>query len=374
MAAASDDLNGQHNDSAGHGDSYDLEERISNFYRKKVAIDEAEVKRNDAIFNGIISDLQKNLEVNFAFGKPILRGSAGEGLKIIRQDEYDVLMPLKISESHWECVQYPHDSRYVKLEERGKDENIPDQLRMDNCLNAAAVWSKCLGAVQKFANYYNAESSGTHKIRVSSHGPAITIHVTDHKGLIFDADLIPMVKVGDNWLISKRHPNAVNMPNARETPLWRKSFTHKETDALAKIPPKNKKVLKIAKAIRQAKGSPMNSMCSYIYKTDFLHFYNKQTDAERKAPINAQVKAYFSHLASSLKTGHMSPYHDSKGTENLLASQKPINLQNVGFNRVTLFILEVGVKLEIVHWNVVDYNEAAKTYKIRSEIKGIDQN
>ena len=125
----------------------DIDELLEKFYRFKVAIKDKEKKRMDIIYQELKRNIQESLDFPFKIGTLIDRGSSPEKLKVIRQDEYDVLIPLQVSGSYWTFVTYDQDPRFMWIKQRGKDPKVPEEFCREGCLSAAAVRNKFVSAI-----------------------------------------------------------------------------------------------------------------------------------------------------------------------------------------------------------------------------------
>ncbi|ELU04514.1 hypothetical protein CAPTEDRAFT_188253 [Capitella teleta] len=301
-----------------------LDARLNSYYEDRVAVDSREMERMTDIYQDLKSKVCEFLHNHLPFdiGDPIDRGSSHEGLKIRHADEFDVLIPLKISGSHWSFETYAVDYCFVKIFERVHDYSIPSNLRQDGYLSAAQVRASFQSAVQRFVNQY----VGNYTLKLSTHGPAFTLDVCDRLTKLFSVDLVPLVKLGNTWLVAKPHPDSVGIRNHAEGVLWRRSFTHQESHYIRNISHESKKVLKIVKAMRLDNHNQMGMLPSYVYKLAFLHWYHKEKSS---SSISANVVSFLSYLSQVLIEEKLHPYPDSEYNVNILKSFTSNSLLNL---------------------------------------------
>lgn len=303
------------------------------YYDKRVSIDKHEKKKMDDIYISLKEDIKKNLALPFAIDKLIDRGSNPEELKVIKQDEYDLLVKLNVPGSYWTMQEHEEDSRYMCIKARGKDPDVPEILIRNGKLSAAHVRSNFHASVQKYVNAYTRRSNL--KLALSTHGPATTLHVKDdYENKLFDVDLVPLVKLGKHWLIGKPHENARNKPDVPEGCLWRRSFTHLESHRLKCIPREDRKILKIVKTICHYNDKQMGMLSTYVYKTAFLRWFYDDSNSLpglhfKKLPMWSKLVSYLAYIDGTLRTGKLYPYFDEKNLDNLLHGQKQTALSNL---------------------------------------------
>ncbi|ELT87110.1 hypothetical protein CAPTEDRAFT_191627 [Capitella teleta] len=304
--------------------SQSLDAQLNSYYESSVAVYSQEMKRMTDIYRDLKSDVRAFLQrqLPFDIGDPIDRGSSHEGLKIRRADEFDVLIPLVISGSHWSFENYAVDNCFVKIVERGHDYSIPSNLRQGNYLSAAHVRASFQSAVQRFVNKY----VGGYKLKPSTHGPAFTLDVCDGFTKLFSVDLVPLIKLGNTWVVAKPHPDSFGIRYSAEGVLWRRSFTHQESHYIRNISHESKKVLKIVKAMRLDNYTQMGMLPSYVYKLAFLHWYYKE---ESSSSISANMISFLSYLSQVLSNETLHPYPDSDYSVNILKSFTSVSLSNV---------------------------------------------
>ncbi|ELT92868.1 hypothetical protein CAPTEDRAFT_196697 [Capitella teleta] len=305
---------------------------LKTYYDQHVSIDKEEKKKMDDIYISLKIDIKNYLELPFTIGGLIDRGSNPEELKVIKQDEYDLLVKLNVSGSYWTSQVHEEDSRYMSIKARGKDPNVPANLIKDGKLSAAHVRNNFHSAVQKYVSNYNRRNNL--KLALSTHGPAKTLHVKDVSGKqLFDVDLVPLVKLGKNWLIGKPHDKAKNMqPDVPEGCLWRRSFTHRESHALKCIPKGDREILKIVKTMRHYNDKQMGMLSTYVYKTAFLRWYNhdsKSVPDFKALSMWTKLVMYFAYVADTLRKERLYPYFDQDNLDNLLDKRKESALSNL---------------------------------------------
>ncbi|ELU18631.1 hypothetical protein CAPTEDRAFT_209186 [Capitella teleta] len=323
-----------------------LDARLNSYYEDCVAVESREMERMTDIYQDLKSKVREFLHNHLPFdiGDPIDRGSSHEGLKIRHADEFDVLIPLKISGSHWSFETYAVDYCFVKIFERVHDYSIPSNLRQDGYLSAAQVRASFQSAVQRFVNQY----VGNYTLKLSTHGPAFTLDVCDRLTKLFSVDLVPLVKLGNTWLVAKPHPDSVGIRNHAEGVLWRRSFTHQESHYIRNISHESKKVLKIVKAMRLDNQYQMGMLPSYVYKLAFLHWYHKEKSS---SSISANVVSFLSYLSQVLFEKKLHPYPDSEHNVNILKSFTSNYLLNLAHFIRTIARSETELMAALGFWS-----------------------
>ncbi|ELU16763.1 hypothetical protein CAPTEDRAFT_217436, partial [Capitella teleta] len=207
-----------------------LDSALESFNKDYVDINPSEMTEMLEIYNKVIFEVftilkkdNKCCKIDF----PIGRGSSFEDLKVVEPDEFDVLIPLKITETNWFIEECRKDPCFVRITDvHGLDDDtIPLNCKDGKYLSATSVLSSFQGGIQRFVNKYD----GDYKLNVSTKGPAIT-------------------------------------------QLQRKSFSDGERYCAMSLPIEAKKILKITKAIKlNLRPTPMDTVPSYIYKTAMTH-------------------------------------------------------------------------------------------------------
>ncbi|ELT97295.1 hypothetical protein CAPTEDRAFT_199948 [Capitella teleta] len=212
---------------------------------------------------------------------PIGRGSSFEDLKVVEPDEFDVLIPLKITETNK------------------------------------------LGGIQRFVN----KCDGDYKLNVSTKGPAITLHVHDVSRKLFSVDVVPLVRFAKYLLIAKPPKNILNGDGN-----WRrKSFSGGERYCAMSLPIEAKKILKITKAIKlNLRPTPMDTVPSYIYKTAMTHWYyeEKQRDIQNES-MSKNLSDFLIYMSKILFSGDMLIYPYLDENFNVLEPYKEEALKNL---------------------------------------------
>ncbi|ELU14799.1 hypothetical protein CAPTEDRAFT_195818 [Capitella teleta] len=237
-----------------------MDQKIERYYDDKVAITDADMKRMIAIYESVKREIAKHLQSKLPIRTKdfIDRGSSSEGLKVIEPNEFDVLVPLDVSGSHWQLEQYMDDPCFVKIVGRG-DHSVEANLVRDGCLSAS------------------------------------------------------------QWLVAKSHPDAFGNPRSPMGVFWRRSFTHQESHYAKNITLSVRKILMIVKAIRIRRPEQLGMLDSYAYKVAFLHWYYGNRYTIDGMSTRQKLTSYLSFLAEQLQSGVLVPYPvQSNGSFNLL--------------------------------------------------------
>ncbi|ELU14417.1 hypothetical protein CAPTEDRAFT_208411 [Capitella teleta] len=312
-------------------DYWTLDEKLESYYEQKAVIEPTEFDRVFRIYEKLKSRINKFLSKHLLLdiGVFIDRGSASEGLKVSKPDEFDVLIPLKLSGLHWDFEDFSSDPSFVRIIEVTEDPRIPYKFKQDGCLSAARVRSSFQGAIQKCVRYFKLHSKDMifNLTRASTHGPAITLdmYVSPNDGgrvqLLFSVDLVPLVILGNTWLVAKPHPDSDFMMLERQ--LWRRSFTQQEHDYAVILPDEYKKVLKIIKTLR-LNNNPMDMLPSYVYKVSFLRWYYTKEDSD--STISDRVVSFLRFLAREISSKELYSFPRSEYSVNFLKSYTKTSL------------------------------------------------
>ncbi|ELU04393.1 hypothetical protein CAPTEDRAFT_223516 [Capitella teleta] len=306
--------------------SRSLTNQMEVFYRKHVAVNQREMDRMASIYDSLKSPIRDFLQQHLPFdiGDLIERGNTFDGPKITKPHEINVLVPLEIPESYWRFEDCPSDRCFVKISERWRDPAVHSNLKMDGFLSASRVRALFLGVVQRLADKYMV---GTFILKPCSVGPGMTLEV--HRGItkLISVHLMPLVKLGDTWLIAKPHPKAVDNPYDPESLLWRRFYAHQESPYIKNLPKDSLKILMIIGAIRKEYYAPMGMLPWHVYKVAFLHWHHKE---ERRSDSLSRKAISFLHcLSRVVSTGVLHPYPDSDRNANLLKCFNAVSLDNV---------------------------------------------
>ncbi|ELT96729.1 hypothetical protein CAPTEDRAFT_196640 [Capitella teleta] len=293
--------------------SNQLDSALESFYKDYVDINPSEMAEMMEIYNKVILEVitflkedDRCCDIDF----PIGRGSSFEGLKVVEPDEFDVLIPVNISQKNWlmeECRKDPWFARIIGV--NGLDDNsIPLNCKDGKYLSATFVHSSFQGGIQRFVNNYG----GAYELNVSTKGPAITLHVRDASRKLFSVDVVPLVQLEKTWLIAKPPKHILNGDGR----WWRKSFSNGEGHYATSLPFEAKKILKITKAIKLSLGpTPMDIVPSYIYKTAMMHwYYDEKQRCILNESMNKNLSDFLIYMSEILSSGEMLiyPYLDEK--------------------------------------------------------------
>ena len=285
----------------------------------------------------VMSHLQETCP-SLGIGQLMHTGSVYEGLKVIRPDEFDVMMPLKLEPKIWKLDEGKASLRgadgywFVRRKELG---SIPlgaspwDKSLIGDCLSPSKIISRFIGLIQKGIN--RQESTSEYEIRLRKSGPAITLDVRYDGYKHLSIDLVPAVSVGGVCVVAKNHPRALqSFSDTDFQNLWRRSYSEEEKDKLRKMDLQDGgcrlKCLRIVKAIRLNHRQQFGMLPSYVYKTLLFHLVDMEDEWHQEA-LAERIIDMFKTLEGYLKSGNLDHYFDPH--VNLLEGCSPTSLNDL---------------------------------------------
>ncbi|XP_071943914.1 mitochondrial dynamics protein MID51-like [Antedon mediterranea] len=136
-------------------------------------------------------------ELPYTFGNLLHQGSSYEGLKVIKPDEFDLMLPLKLNEPDWEITK-----PYGPYETPGyffiKKKRI--------YLNPKEIKQTFQSILQKVIN--RIQQRNTITLRASS-GPALTLNVCYDDNLKMSIDIVPAISLNGMLAHGMKHTSTI---------------------------------------------------------------------------------------------------------------------------------------------------------------------
>ncbi|ELT88161.1 hypothetical protein CAPTEDRAFT_216949 [Capitella teleta] len=290
-----------------------LDNELDRFYETHAKIDPRRMRTmtdNYIRFKGKTYQYLRE-KLPFHIGELVDIGSHAEGVKVKDAEDFDALIPLKISELHWNFVNVQSDQSLVGIVQKGVDDSIPNDLKCDGCLSANLVRESFRMALQVFADSL-ARTYRDITVELSTQGSVITLTWMDTYRKLLSINLLPSVKLGKLLVV----PNAEG--NRSEKVLWRRWGALEESQYLQDIPFESKKVLMIIKALR-LRHDTMVELPSRVYKVTFVHWYQKNDSTGKR--ITTNVFSYLSYLLNYLNAqSEEESTHLGNGQVNMVTS------------------------------------------------------
>lgn len=307
-----------------------LQTKLQEYYNGYVNIPVKEMERAQDVLCHIKRPILKYLQDIHPNIITELRdcGSTKEGLKVIKPDEFDVMIPLNVTPQSFslepagsapgfvvlrkgDCEMFSLD-KYLSQEEEGEQKYLsPQKLR-----------THFQSYIRKSIN-----SITDYKVTSGPKGPSITLHVEYDLNKKFTVDFVPVIILGETHVVAKPHPEFLKNDVPAYEKFWRESFSHKEWDIMARhTGESHKKCLKIAKAIR-LNVAQLSMFNSYVFKTVFLHMLDESGPEEwAEETLQDRFIDFFQTFLLYLRKGqlphHFNPcvnlleYYDEKAVEN----------------------------------------------------------
>ncbi|XP_033108685.1 mitochondrial dynamics protein MID51-like [Anneissia japonica] len=266
-----------------------LLDELRKYFMDHVVISVSEQKRAKSVVEKIKQVFQSYIKTScdHDFGNIFHQGSSYEGLKVIKEDEFDLLVPLKmVTVGVWEAVEATGVNGcnapgyyFIKKAEKHIATSL-DRCIVNGYLNPISTFRHMQSLVEGATSRMNRELTGI-KITSSVSGPALTLNVVYGGNERLSVDIVPCIELGGNEYVAKRHPKAEKQ-NSRHAPgqnifdqLWRRSYTKKEQIIVREMDWEHecrRTCLKILKTIQKKRGSSqLGMLSSYHLKTCMLH-------------------------------------------------------------------------------------------------------
>ena len=234
----------------------------------------------------VVEDVKKMI-LNFtrqnlrAFRVIALRdtGSTEEGLKVIKADEFDVLMHLELDPETWILKESEAAAGYWAVTKRDPvSSDSLDEFCNGQHLLPGSVVKHVQAMLERMVNF----TSG--KYEVSNAGPAMTLSVMYNihgRTKRLEVNLIPVLNQNSVWVEAKPHPRSSVIPGYEN--FWRQSFAMEENQHLKNNPNLlpgscHLKCLRIMKAVRLNHFTQLGALSSYALKTVLMHMLDQEDD------------------------------------------------------------------------------------------------
>ncbi|XP_033108695.1 cyclic GMP-AMP synthase-like [Anneissia japonica] len=306
-------------------------------YRKDyVEIPQSEQTRAKEIVKEIKREFQQhNNGSPYNFGQIVHQGSSYEGLKVIKADEFDLLVTLNLNNHDWKITtssQRGTSGYYMITKQHGSSVATFDNFTEQGGLIPAKVRQNMQSVVQKAVN----SMGGRHfSINLRPTGPAITLHVVyDYsKELSIDIDIVPCLQLNGRSFVAKSPSNSLRDTTSNVYDrMWRESFSKQEKAIITQMDGMNecrRDCLKILKTIQKRRGiSQIGMLSSYHLKTCLLHLNHDQPNLTwNQEDLADRFKDLLNTLMKFLKNGSMPNFFCS--SVNLFDRYDPDSLKNI---------------------------------------------
>ncbi|XP_033108720.1 cyclic GMP-AMP synthase-like [Anneissia japonica] len=325
-----------------------LLDELRKYFMDHVAIPVADQKRAKSVLEKIKQVFQRHIKAscNHDFGDIFHQGSSYDGLKVMKEDEFDLLVPLKmVTVGVWEAVEAEGVNGcnapgyyFMKKAEKHVATSL-DRCIVNGNLSPISTFRHMQSLVQGVINRMNKELPDiTMTLRVSE--PALTLDVVYGRNEKLSVDVVPCIELGGRYYVAKRHPKAEKQ-NSRHTPgqnifdqLWRRSYTEKEKLIVRGMDWEHechRACLKILKTIQKKRGSSqLGMLSSYHLKTCMLHL-NDDTSSPigswHQDELHHRFKDLLSTLIKFLEDRKLPNFHNP--TENLFEQYTHESLGNI---------------------------------------------
>ncbi|XP_033119756.1 uncharacterized protein LOC117119056 [Anneissia japonica] len=280
---------------------------LRRYYHYYAAIPVHERKRSIEVVEAIKHSLQRFVRddnnTTYTFGNIMPQGSSYEGLKVIKPNEFDLLLPLMLTNGEWNYT----EAKW-KNEESDYEYEVPgyffitkirrhiktaydNAIVNDDFLSPTKVKRKIQSIVQRAVDQMTV--TDVQRVAPRESGPALTLEVEYDYGQRMNIDIVPCIKLIDKLdntnyklFVAKRHPEAdlYQCPNRNDrnifNHIWRESFSENEKLIIREMDSKNecrRACLKILKTIQVRKSCPLKGLSSFHLKNCMLHL-NKDID------------------------------------------------------------------------------------------------
>ncbi|XP_033125621.1 uncharacterized protein LOC117123719, partial [Anneissia japonica] len=176
---------------------------------KYVDIPHDEQTRAKAIVQNIKLKFQQyNSGSPYNFRQIFHQGSSYEGLKVIKADEFDLLVPLNLNNHDWIIAtssQQGTSGYYMITKQHGSAVTTCDNFTEQGGLIPAKVRQNMQSVVQRAVN---SMSGRNFSINLRPTGPAITLHVVYDHGKESFIDIVPCLQLNGRSFVAKSPPNS----------------------------------------------------------------------------------------------------------------------------------------------------------------------
>ncbi|KAJ3660922.1 hypothetical protein Zmor_005349 [Zophobas morio] len=352
-----------------------MENVLQEINKRFISLPDEDVRRNNKILDSVLTTFVDKMKTKDPLFKAMFRrvfygGSYYDGLRVGKPEEFDLDLLLDIPTYAQPVLMESNIPGFVHLQLKNFDgwmkqpEAKPGYTNFKKLFDdkfflsteKALAWMH--GVIQKtfndfpFSNgvYTFQNQTGTFKIKFSSSGPALTLHIAG-AGVKMDVDFVTcFVFSGKMWPINgfksnpfpSTKPEFFIVPKKPKAPenqpiprYWRLSFQEQER-ALMEDKRTLKPTIKLLKKLRD--NQQQSCIASYYIKTVLLHIMaQKEIDFWRK-PLSHVFFVVLEEYKEFIKEGKIPYYWNKKN--NLIGKVNAATLQNVS-GRLTTIIKEV---------------------------------
>ncbi|CAH1774968.1 unnamed protein product [Owenia fusiformis] len=325
-----------------------LKRALNAYHTDKVEIKRIDQKESRAIVETIKKDVYHFLrEINVPVRPFEAIGSVFEGLKVITYDEFDLLMPIKIT-NHVKVIPIRkagqcylslkrHTNRYIRGSSGSRNEWSKDLSRYTDdkgYLSATLVRRAFQSFLQRWVSVFQSKHQPTpYIISVSTGGPAITVQL-QKGGPKLSIDFVPALDLTDTDSLHIAKPRKqgdlesdIGSDNGEES-LWMISHCRLEKVTLKNIDRHDngcrKKCIKILKTIRQHREQ-LRGLSNYAFKMIILKLNNERSWLSKDL-ADCFVDS-IKELHRSLEIQNLPSYFNK--SVNIFASMSPIAMANM---------------------------------------------
>ncbi|XP_033110280.1 mitochondrial dynamics protein MID51-like [Anneissia japonica] len=311
-----------------------LLEELIYYYDTHVKIPAPKQNRASEVVDKIKSNLQLFMEDSetFVFGDIMCQGSSYEGLKVIKPNEFDLLLPLILKNSEWRYNKVENGYVFIKKLQRSHDTMTPYDKVIVNYVylspidirrNMQSILHKVLEKIRRSCNVH---------VTLRENGPALTLQVRYDNSCEMSIDIVPSISMRGKLFVAKRHPESdlyqCRTDDNKYNNLWRVSFSKEEKLIIKEMDENDEclQALKILKTIRVRKGksSPLNKLSSYHLKTCMLHLNaDRSIESRHQDKLDNCFKDLLRKLIEFLEDEKMPSFHDHHPIHQLSRSTEP---------------------------------------------------
>ena len=318
-------------------DQIPLQFRLEDYHNGYVNIARSEMDRAKKVVDDIKDAILKHFQKNDAHMITELKdcGSVVEGLKVVRPEEFDVMIPLHVNPGLFTLQYDPQVPGFYVLKQHVFPETFYSQ-PLEKFLRKEADSGESYLSPDMLRNYFQSNIQRAingitqYEIKSGKKGPSILLEVTYDGGKKTSIDFVPVMVVEEKQVVAKPHPEFLHSGNKDFEKYWRESFSVKEFQVMASLPSDacHKKCLKIVKGARLNNPSQMGMLNSYIYKTMLLHMLESTDEEEwQEGCLSERFVDFLDLLHSHLRKGHLP--HRFNPEVNLLDQYSPAAIEVV---------------------------------------------
>ena len=205
-------------------------------------------------------------------------GSTEEGLKVVKADEFDVIVHLELSPDDWALKEAENAAGYWAVVQKNPEANTLDDLCIGEYLNAGLTVNHIQTLLQRMVNI----APCNYEIRNAGPDMAVSVTYNIHgRSKMLEINFIPVLNQNSVWVEAKPHPRASVIPGYEN--YWRQSFAMDEHRHLLRNPSLTPdschlKCLQIMKAVRLNHFTQLGPLSSYALKTILMHMIDQEDE------------------------------------------------------------------------------------------------